>query len=1034
MTLASSSHGERRQVTVVFSDVVGSSELSAQLDPEDWHSILTRYHQTAASVVKRFEGHVQQYLGDGILILFGYPKARENDAERAVRAGLTLIEEIHKLNESLQREFSKQIAVRVGIHTGEVMIQQEGGDAGNIFGETPNLAARVQTAAEPDSVCISAATQRLVAGFFVVDDLGPHILKGFPDPIQLFKVERPSGVRSRLHATAVNSLTPFMGREDERNLLMNRWAQVQKGHGQLVMITGEAGIGKSRLLRQFKQDVGAIPHTWIEGESSPYEQDTPFAPTIDLIENAFNWTAEATADEKIAELENSFSLVGMDTTKSVPLVATLLGIAVPPGKYPPILLSPEQQRVHLLQALVDWVIGSSRSQPTILVVEDLHFSDPSTLEEFVMLGEQVEHAAVMLLFTARPRFIPPWPTRPFHSLITLSRLDQENVREMIGNLLGRLVPPEILQSLADRTDGNPLFAEELSQSMAGARSIADKASQIPSTLQDLLMARLDFLGPHKEIAQIGSVLGRAFPYSLLSAIAGQSEEPLQNELEQLIASGLVFRDESSGDVIYTFKHALVQEAAYGSLLKSRRRELHRAVSIALNEKFPDVAKQRPELVAHHLTEAGDTEKAIEAWQTAGDFAHARAALAEAHHHFNKAISLLQTLPDTPERAQLELPLVLSMGNIYAMIKGLGSAEVVQSYQRAREIATQLGDSPQFFFILIGLWSTVNTHSDMKASQELVDELLRIAERDSIPMYLTWAYFAKALTDYELGHFSEVGESIEKMLKNYKAEEHTWAPFDPKVTSLNHAALALWHTGRIDQARKTLVENLESARALNSPPNMAMAHLAGCSLFIYLRDPQALLEHAEAMLAAATENQLPSFLAWGTMYRGIAHASLQNVDEGIAEINKGLADYLASGTHSSLGQYLSQLAEAHARAGNLEKAHQTIEDAFGAAPEEEMHFPELHRVRADIRLLQPNPDLGMAEQGYRDAIAASQKYQSLTQEVRAVTRLGRLLQSCGRAPEARTLLAPLYAKFHEGLDTLDLVEAKKMLDELTATTS
>ena len=1029
MASAPSSYGERRQVTVVFSDVVGSTELSAQLDPEDWHSILSRYHQTAASVVKRFEGHVQQYLGDGILILFGYPQARENDAERAVRAGLALLEEIQTLNAALEKEFSKRIAVRIGIHTGEVMIRQEGGDSGNIFGETPNLAARVQTAAAPDSVCISAATQRLVAGFFIVDDLGQHILRGFPDPVQLFKVERPSGVRSRLHATAVNSLTPFMGREDERNLLMSRWAQVQKGHGQLVMITGEAGIGKSRLLRQFKQDVGGVPHTWIEGESSPYEQDTPFAPTIDLIENAFEWTAEATADKKIADLENSFSLVGMDTTKSVPLVASLLGIPVPPGKYPPILLSPEQQRVQLLQSLVDWVIGTSRAQPTILVVEDLHFSDPSTLEEFVMLGEQVEHSAVMLLFTARPRFIPPWPTRPFHSLITLSRLDHENVREMIGNLLGTLVPPDILQSLAERTDGNPLFAEELSQSMAGARSIADKASQIPSTLQDLLMARLDFLGPHKEIAQIGSVLGRAFPYSLLAAIAGQSEESLQDELEQLTASGLVFRDESSGDVIYTFKHALVQEAAYGSLLKSRRRELHRAVSDALNKKFPEVAKQRPELVAHHLTEAGDAEKAIEAWQTAGDFAQARAAIAEAHHHFNKALSLLQALPDTPERAQLELPLVLSMGRIYAMIKGLGAVEVVQSYQRAREIATQLGDSPQFFFILIGLWSTANTHSDMKASQELVDELLRIAERDSIPMYLTWAYFAKALTDYELGHFSEVGESIEKMLQNYKAEEHTWAPFDPKVTSLNHAALALWHTGRIDQAQKTLEENFEAARALNSPPNMAMAHLAGCSLFIYLRDPQALLEHAEAMLAIATENQLPSFLAWGTMYRGIAHAFLQNIDEGIAEINKGLADYLASGTHSSLGQYLSLLAEAHSRAGQYEQALQTIEDAFGAAPEEQMHFPELYRVRADIQLLQPNPNLQDAEQGYRDSIAASQKYQTLTQELRAVTRLGRLLQSCGRSLEARELLAPLYAKFSEGLDTLDLVEAKTLLDEL-----
>ncbi len=1030
MALASPTHGERRQLTVVFSDVVGSTELSAQLDPEDWHGILSRYHQTAAGVVKRFEGHVQQYLGDGILILFGYPQAHENDAERAVRAGLSLLEEIQKLNNTFQKEFSKSIAVRVGIHTGEVMIRQEGGDSGSIFGETPNVAARVQAAAEPNSVCISAATQRLVAGFFVVDELGPHILKGVPDPIQLFKVERTSGVRSRLHATAVNSLTPFVGREDERNLLMGRWAQVQKGKGQLVMITGEAGIGKSRLLRQFKHDLGVIPHTWVEGESSPYEQDTPFAPTIDLIENAFEWTAETPVEAKLSDLERSFTLVGMDTAKTVPLVASLFGITAPPGRYPPILLSPEQQRLHLLQSLVDWVIGTSKSQPTVLVVEDLHFADPSTLEEFVMLGDQIENSAVMLLFTARPRFVPPWPTRPFHSLINLTRLEQENVREMIGNLLGSLVPQETLLSLADRTDGNPLFAEELSQTMAGARSITESASQIPSTLQDLLMARLDFLGPNKEIAQVGSVLGRAFPYSLLSAIAGLPEDSLNLSLEELTSSGLVFADESGGEIIYTFKHALVQEAAYSSLLKSRRRELHRAVSAALNEKFPEVAKQRPELVAHHLTEAGDAEKAVEAWQTAGDFAQARAALIEAGQHYKKAISMLQTLPDSPDRAQLELPLQISLGHIFAATKGFGSAEEEQTYQRAREISAQLGDSPQFFFILIGLWSTANTHSDMKASEELANELIRIAERDNIPMYLVWAYFTRGITDYALGRFSEVGTSVEKLLQNYKTEEHTWSPFDPQVTVRNHATLALWQTGRIDQAREVLAKTLEIAAPL-APANMAMAHLAACSLLLYLRDPHALQTHAEAMLEIARSEHLPSFLAWGTMYQGIAHTMLGDHEIGIAEIKQGLTDYLASGTHSSLGQYLSQLAEAHARAGDIETALRTIEDAFGAAPEEEMHFPELHRVRADIRLLQPNPDLQEVERGYRDAIEASQSYQALTQELRAVTRLGRLLQSCGRASEARELLAPLYARFTEGLDTPDLMEAKTLLDELNS---
>ena len=468
MANAPSSYGERRQLTIVFSDIVGSTELSSQLDPEDWHDIVTQYQQTAANVIKRFEGHVAQYLGDGMLILFGYPMAHENDAERAVRAGLSILEEVNLLNDTLEKDFQRRIAVRIGIHTGEVMVRSESGDSGNIFGESPNIAARVQSEADPNSVCISAATQRLVAGFFVVEDLGPHTLKGVPDPMQLYRVNNTSGVRSRLHAASRSSFTPFVGRVEERNLLMNRWTRAQKGKGQLVMITGEAGIGKSRILQQFKEDLGGIPHTWIEGESSQYEQDTPFAPTLDLVENAFHWTAETSAEKKIEELEQSFSVVGIDPTKSVPLLAALLGVNIPADRYPPILLSPEQQRLQLLQTLVDWVIGTSRLQPTVLVIEDLHFADPSTLEEFVMLGDQVENAQLMLIFTARPRFQPPWPTRPFHTLITLNRLDHESIRDMIGGLLGRLVPTETLESLVERTDGNPLFAEELSQTMSEA--------------------------------------------------------------------------------------------------------------------------------------------------------------------------------------------------------------------------------------------------------------------------------------------------------------------------------------------------------------------------------------------------------------------------------------------------------------------------------------------------------------------------------------------------------------------------------------
>jgi class 3 adenylate cyclase/predicted ATPase len=1030
MAVPSTTYGERRQLTIVFSDIVGSTELSQQLDPEDWHDIVTQYHQAAAGVVKQYDGHVAQYLGDGILILFGYPRAHENDAERAIRTGLSILGKVKSLNHSFEREFGKRIEVRVGIHTGEVMIRPEGGDSGNIFGEAPNIAARVQSASEPNTVCISAATQRLVAGFFVVEDLGPHILKGVHEPMQLYRVDRATGVRSRLHAASRSSLTPFVGRENERNLLMNRWMQAQKGKGQLVLITGEAGIGKSRLLQQFKEDLGGIPHTWIEGESSPYEQDTPFAPTLDLVENAFLWTAETPAEKKIEELEHSFSIVGMDPAKSVPLMASLLGFAIPPDRYPPILLSPEQQRLQLLQTLVDWVIGTARLQPTVLVIEDLHFADPSTLEEFVMLGEQVENAPLMLLFTARPRFQPPWPTRSFHTLINLNRLDHENIQVMIVGLLGRLLPKATMESLVARTDGVPLFAEELSSVIAESRAESPIEKQIPATLHDLLMARLDSLGPVKEMAQIGSVLGRAFSYSLLSSIAGQGEAELQKALARLTESGLVFAEKSHTDTIYTFKHALVQESAYGSLLKSRRRELHRSAAKALNEKFSDLVKQRPELVAHHWTEAGEAEKAIEAWQNAGEFAVARAALVEANQHYNKALTILGSLPDTPDRAQMELPIQIALGSILQAIKGFGSREAMQPFTRAREIAAQLVESPQFFFILLGLWSSANSRSEINASREISNELLKIAERDKTPMLEVWAHMTQAMDAYAFGEFSNAWKHIEQVRAYYNKDDHSWAPFDPLITINGHASYTLWQLGFADRAVQNAREQLQLAREL-SQANVAMARMTICNLSMYLQDAVALLSAADDMLKIGEAEHLPAIHAWGTMYKGIGLILQNQNEEGIALLSKGIGEYLASGTHSSLGWYLSRLAIGYAQAGDLEGALKTIEDAFGAAPEEKMHLPEFHRLRADF-LWAKGDDLESVEQEYRESLVFSQKFDALSQELRAVTRLGRLLQSEGRLDEARALLAPVYAKFTEGFRTRDLIEAKALLDELSQT--
>jgi class 3 adenylate cyclase/tetratricopeptide (TPR) repeat protein len=1031
MSVLSSPHGERRQVTVMFSDLVGSTELSAQLDPEDLHDIVTQYHQTAANAAKRFEGNVSQYMGDGVLILFGYPQAHEHDAERAVLAGLALLKEMEKLNRDFERKYKHRLAVRVGIHTGEVMIGVKAGDSGNLFGETPNIAARVQSSATPDSVCISASTHKLVSGFFFVDDLGAHVLKGVSEPVNLYKVIRASGVRGRLHNASRSSRTSFLGREEERNLLVSKWQLAQKGSGQLVMITGEAGIGKSRLLQQFKADLGSTPHTWIEGESSPYEQETPFAPTLDLVSNAFNWTNETLPIEKIDQLENAFNLVGLDSARAVPLLANLFNIEIPEGRFPPLLLSAEQRRTLLLQTLVDWVIGTARIQPTILVVEDLHFADPSTLEEFLMLSEQIETVPVLLVFTSRPRFRPPWPTRPFHSAINLARLDQDNVREMIEKLLGNLLPKETLETLIERTDGIPLFAEELSSAIAESRSQSAFEKQVPSTLQDLLMARLDFLGPIKEVAQICSVIGRDFSFSLLRLIVGINEQSLEIALARLVDSGLVVEKDLSTDAIYTFKHALVQEAAYSTLLKSRRRELHRAVAKAIKENFSEIAKTRPELVAQHLTQAGETESAIEAWQAAGELASQRAAFNEAKQHFIRALDLLHTLPESDERDYMELPIQLTFSDVLSAAIGISSEERRKAIVRAREISSKLGTSTQFLIVLLNLWGTTNSRSEITASREVANELLRLAIKDEGDMMLVWAYQAQTIEAYVASRFSDATNHFVELKKHYKHEEQTWAPFDPTIISSIHGSLATLQLGFPDQAREILRQQVEHAKAYQvSLLNVAWTHLGKCSLYINLDMPNVLLENAEILYTIGKEQQYPNAIAWGNIYKGIYHIQSKNYAEGIEQLSKAVGEYISSGTISALGEYLSFLAEGYAGMGEWEQALITINNAFGATPEEKMNYPKIHRVHGDILWMQPNPDIKAAEMEYKKSLDLAQEFGSRWQALLTLLQLGKLYQATGRAGKIRDMLAPLYNSFTEGFDLPTLQEAKAMLNEVS----
>jgi class 3 adenylate cyclase/tetratricopeptide (TPR) repeat protein len=643
--------GARRHLTVLFCDLVGSTEIASQLDPEEWREVVRGYHRAAAEAIERFGGSVAQYLGDGVMAYFGYPAAHDNDAECAVHAGLAILDAISKLNEQPERP---RLAARVGIDSGAVVVGAGAGKEADVFGGTPNIAARVQAVAEAGTVLITDASHLLVSGHFVLEDRGSPALKGVDRPVRLYRVIQPSGVHGRLEAAAAaRGLTPFVGREDELSLLMNRWERVLDGEGQVVVIVGEAGIGKSRLMRRFHEQIAAERHTWVDTATAPLFQNTPFYPFVENVRNIIAGRGEGSAEHPLVQLEPRLKLAGLNLSEALPLFASLLGLP-PPAKYPSLRLSPEQQRRRLLATLVEWAVGHARVQPLVLAIEDLHWADPSTIEMLQVLVEQVATARLLLLTTARPEFRVPWPTRAHHTQITLNRLRRRNARKLIAQVaVQRVLPQETLELLVERSGGVPLFIEELTRAVLESDNPKLTRLEIPVTLHDSLMARLDRMGPAKEVAQLGAVIGSEFSYELLHAIHPIAEDDLERALRNLADAEMLYVRGSASEANYLFKHALIRDAAYEALLKSRRKELHRLVASTIEEKFAALKESRPEILARHWTEAGETERAIVEWSRAGKAAETRYAFMEALESYQQALALLSLSPKSPERDRRE---------------------------------------------------------------------------------------------------------------------------------------------------------------------------------------------------------------------------------------------------------------------------------------------------------------------------------------------------------------------------------------------
>jgi TOMM system kinase/cyclase fusion protein len=1049
---------ERRQLTVLFCDLVDSTVLASQLDPEDLRAVVRAYQDTCAKVIARFEGHIAQYLGDGLLVYFGYPQAHEDDAQRAVRAGLGIVEALGPLNTRLTEDHGVHVAVRLGIHTGLVVVGEVGGGTRQeqlALGETPNLAARLQGIATPNTLVISAATFQLLGGFFACQPLGTPPLKGQTQPLAVYRVLYESMARSRLEAVGSTGWTPLVGREQESGLLRERWEQVKDGMGQVVLLSGEAGIGKSRLVQVLKDLVATEPQAWLTPcQCSPYYQHSALYPMIELLERvALRFEREESPPQKLSKLEGFLVQYGLPLAETVPLFAALLSLPLG-ADYAPLTVSPEQQKQQTLHALLAILLRIAAQQPVLFVMEDLHWVDPSTLEFLSLLVDQGPTARILALFTFRPDFSPPWTGRSHLTQVTLPRLPRRQAAEMADRVAhGKALPSEVVEQIVAKTDGVPLFVEELTKMVLESGLLQEQEERyaltdplpplaIPATLHDSLMARLDRLATIKGLAQLGATLGREFSYELLQAITPWDEATLRGGLHQLVEAEFLYQQGLPPQATYLFKHALIQEAAYQSLLRSTRQQYHQRIAQVLEVRFPEIAETQPELLAHHYTEAGLAAQAVGYWQQAGQRAHARAAPADAVVHFTQGLALLPTLPDGPERVQQELTLQLALGPALMVTRGFAAPEVGAAYTRARLLCQQVEETPELFRVLRGLFGFYEVQAQLQTAHELAEQLFHLAQRLQEPALLVEAHRALGDDLFYLGEFAQARQHLEQGLARYEAKQHHGHALlygqDPGLGCLNYLAIVLWLLGYPEQAQERSRQALALAHQRADPFSLSITRYQAARFHYYRREPQAVREHIEASLALAREQGFALFEAMGTNLHGWSLTEPSQAEAGLAQMHQGLAALKRTGS-GLLVSHLARLAEAYGQGGQPGEGLTLVDEALviGQRTGEQHHAAELQRLKGEI-LLQagprgceagddPSPE---AEACFQQALAIARQQQARSWELRAATSLARLWQSQGRGTEAYELLAPVYGWFTEGFDTADLQEAKALLNELT----
>jgi class 3 adenylate cyclase/predicted ATPase len=1043
---------ERRQVTVMFSDLVGSTALSARMDPEDLREVISAYQKCVAETVRRFGGFVAKYLGDGVLVYFGYPEAHEDDAERAVRAGLELIAAVSTL------KTAPSLQTRVGIATGLVVVGDLIGSGSAqeqaIVGETPNLAARLQGIAEPNTVVIAEGTRKLLGALFELEDLGPMDLKGIAGPVRAWTALRASSVESRFEALHAAGLTALVGREEEIEVLLRRWSRAKSSEGQVVLLSGEAGIGKSRLTAALVERLATEPLTRLRYFCSPQHTDSAFYPIIGQMARAAGLTHDDNTKAKLDKLDALFAQ-SSTSVEHAALFAEMLSLPND-GRYPSLdALTPEQRRQKTLEALIFRMETLARQNPVLMMFEDAHWADPTSLEVFSRCVDQIATHRVLLIVTFRPEFEPPWIGRPHVTALMLNRLAMREVGAIIDRVVGnKLLSANIRQDIIERSDGIPLFIEEMTKAVLEAESqgaaeqtvaaIPSPTRAVPASLHASLMARLDRLGAAKEVAQIGAAIGREFAHALLAAVTHKQDTELQSTLDRLIEAGLLFRQGVPPQATYLFKHALVQDAAYSTLLRESRRALHGRIAETLEVQFADIAENQPELLARHCTEAGLIEKAAALWGKAGQRSLARSALVEAAEQFTRALGQIASLPATPASRREQIKLQVALLNALFHVKGYAAPETKAAVEQARlliEQAKALGEAPEdpllLFSVLYGLWvaNLVSFNSDVCTA--LATQFLSLAKKEATTGPLMVGHQMVGISLQSSGKIAEGRAHYDQGIALYDPVEHrplaTRFGQDSRVVILSRRSAALWLLGYPDAAIADAEHALTHAREIGHAASLMYA----LSLGLFARYECGNYANASAVAdelgVLAEKKGTLYWKATSLMHQGCIRSLNVQPSDAVRMLTDGFAAQKLTGATLWVPFALSHLARAYTELGKIEDAWRTIREAITTVEgtKERWCEAEVHRTAGEIALELPEPNRAEAQMYIDRALQIARQQQAKSWELRAATSMARLWRDKGKRTEARDLLAPVYSWFIEGFDTRDLKDAKALLDALSA---